>query len=258
MLYNQVLEQLGLAPSEIEVYVALLELDSATVTDISKKSGINRTSCYDVLANLVNMGLVSKFKKKKKIHFTAGDPRRLINYLDREKEEAHKAIENKKKQVQEILPELVSKINPRSTKPKVSFFEGEKGMREAYEDTLNAHGEILAYANVATMHEALPKFFPEYYKRRSSAGIAIKAIMPDNPASRDRAGKDMQEKRQSILLADKAQTFSPEVNIYNDKMLVASWKEKMAVIIESKELADLMRLNYTLLWDALKKGRGAV
>lgn len=252
MLYNQVLEQLGLAPSEIQVYVALLELDSAVVTDIARKSGINRTSCYDVLDNLVEKGLVSKFKKKKKIHFTAGDPRHLISYLDREKEEAHKAIENKKKLVHEVLPELMSKINPRSTKPKVSFYEGEKGMREAYEDTLTSKSEILAFANVATMHEGLPKFFPEYYKRRSEAQIDIKAIMPDNAASRDRASKDAQERRQSIILPDKSHTFTPEVNIYNDKMLVASWKEKMAVIIESKELADLMRLNYTLLWKALK------
>ncbi len=253
MLYNQVLEQLGLAPSEIEVYVALLELDSATVTDISKKSGINRTSCYDVLANLVNMGLVSKFKKKKKIYFTAGDPRRLVNYLEREKEEFQKSIEGKKKMVHEILPELMSKMSPRSTKPKVNFYEGEKGMREAYEDTLTAKGEILAFANVATMHEGLPKFFPEYYKRRAGADIAIKAIMPNNEASRDRATRDVQEKRQSIILPDKSQTFSPEVNIYNDKMLVASWKEKMAVIIESKELADLMRLTYKMLWEKLKK-----
>lgn len=252
MLYNQVLEQLGLAASEITVYIALLELDSSSVTDIAKKSGINRTSCYDVLENLLKMGLISKFKKKKKIYFTAGDPRRLINYLDREKEEMAKKIDQKKEQVKEILPELVSKINPQSTKPKVTFYEGEKGMREAYEDTLTSENEILAYANVATMHEGLPEFFPEYYTRRTKAHIAIKAIMPDNAASRDRASKDVSEMRQSTFLKEKDQTFTPEVNIYNDKMLIASWKEKMAIIIESKELADLQRLIYKMLWNSLK------
>ncbi len=253
MLYNQVLEQLGLAPSEIAVYVALLELDSGSVTDIAKKSGINRTSCYDVLDNLVKKGLVSKFKKKKKIYFTAGDPRRLMSYLDREKEEMAKEFDKKKEHVKEILPELVSKINPQSTKPKVTFYEGDKGMREAYEDTLTSKNTILAYANVEEVNKGIPNFFPEYYKRRAASNIPIKAIFANNPTGHERSALDKLELRESIILEDKTQTFSPEVNIYNDKMLVASWKEKMAVIIESKELADLQRLIHKLLWQALKK-----
>lgn len=253
MQYNKVLEQLGFAQSEIKVYTALLELDAGIVKDIAKRSGINRTSCYDVLENLTKRGLVSKFRKKSKIYFTAGDPRRLLNYMDREKEEFDKKISQQKEQIKEVLPELLSLINPRSTKPRVTFYEGEKGMREAYEDTLTAKSGILAYANVATMHEGLPRFFPEYYSRRAGAGINIKAIMPDNQLSRDRARNDNQELRESIILKDKNHTFTPEVNIYNDKVLIASWKEKMAVIIESKELADLQRLIFKLLWGALKK-----
>lgn len=252
MQYISVLEKLGFAQSEIKVYVALLELDTGTAKDISKRSGINRTSCYDVLENLTKRGLVSKFRKRGKIYFSAGDPRRLLNYMDREREEYDKKINRQKEQIKEILPELASLINPRSTKPRVTFYEGEKGMREAYEDTLAAKGGILAYANVATMHEGLPVFFPEYYSRRAGAGINIKAIMPDNQPSRDRAKKDREELRESMILKDKSLTFSPEVNIYNDKVLVASWKEKMAVIIESKELADLQRLMYNLLWEKLK------
>lgn len=253
MQYNKVLEQLGFAQSEIKVYTALLELDAGIVKDIAKRSGINRTSCYDILENLTKRGLVSKFRKKNIIYFTAGDPRRLLNYMDREKEEFDKKISQQKEQIKEVLPELLSLIDPRGTKPRVTFYEGEKGMREAYEDTLTAKGGILAYANVATMHEGLPGFFPEYYSRRAGAGINIKAIMPDNQLSRDRAKNDNQELRESTILKDKNHTFTPEVNIYNDKVLVASWKEKMAVIIESKELADLQRIIFKLVWDSLKK-----
>lgn len=253
MQYNQILKQLGFAQSEIAVYTALLELDSANVTQISKKSGINRTSCYDVLDHLMRRGLVSKFRKNKKIYYLAANPNRLLEYLEREKESFAKRIDKQKEQIKEVLPELSSLIKPQSTRPKVSFYEGAKGMREAYEDTLTAKGGILAFANVATMHEGLPDFFPEYYKRRAGKGVNIKAIMPSNAPSRDRAGKDKNELRESILLTKENQTFTPELNIYNNKILVASWKEKMAVIIESKELADLQRLIYNMLWESLKK-----
>ena len=48
-------------------------------------------------------------------------------------------------------------------------------------------------------------------------------------------------------------TFSPEINIYNNKILITSWKEKMAILIESKELADLQRLTFNLLWETLPR-----
>jgi sugar-specific transcriptional regulator TrmB len=253
MISSQVFEALGFGAKEIKVYLALLELDTATAAELARRVDFNRTSCYDILAMLAKRGLVAKIVKRKKTYFEAGDPRQLVNYLEREKQETIKNFDKKKKMVEEVLPELSSLLIPRSNKPKVVFFEGEKGMREAYEDTLNSRETILAYANVATVHAGLPNFFPEYYKRRAAAGIAIKAIMPDNELSAKRKEQDAAEKRQTILLKDKALTFSPEVNIYNDKVLIASWKEKMAVIIQSKELADLQKVVFNLLWESLKK-----
>ena len=255
MRYLEILEELGFSDKESAVYLALLAVDSATVAEIAKKAEIQRTTSYEILDGLLQRGLVSKYKKHKKIYFSAGDPRRLISYLEREKEESIKKIEIQKSKVTEVMGEFLSLLEPRSTKPKVEFYEGEKGMREAYEDTLNADGEILAYANVETMHEGLPNFFPEYYARRVEAGVKIKAVMPANAVSLDRAKKDREELRESVILSDEQQTFSPEVNIYNNKMMIASWKEKMAVIIESKELADLQRVIYKIVWGALKKGK---
>lgn len=253
MISTTIFEQLGFSKKETSIYLALLELDSATPTEVSKKANINRTSCYDILESLMKKGLISKFKKKKKIYFHAGDPKRLIDYLERDREEYNKKIKNQQQLVQQALPELTSLLHPQSTKPKVTFFEGEKGMREAYEDTLTAQDTILAYANVATMHEGLPNFFPEYYARRTQAKVSIKAIMPNNPASLERAKHDKAEIRESVILSDAHSTFSPEVNIYNDKVLIASWKEQMAVVIESKEFAQLQKLIYQLLWSTLKK-----
>lgn len=59
--------------------------------------------------------------------------------------------------------------------------------------------------------------------------------------------------RDTRFLPEEKMTFSPEVNIYNNKMLIASWKEKMAIIIESKELADLQKLSFNLLWETLPR-----
>ncbi len=126
-------------------------------------------------------------------------------------------------------------------------------MREAYEDTLTADGMLLGYSNIQTIHEGLPNFFPEYYKRRVEKNIFGKGILPRNKMSLERTLHNQEEMRDVRFLPDEDMTFSPEINIYNNKILITSWKEKMAIIIESKELADLQKLTFNLLWDTLPR-----
>lgn len=252
-MINNLLQKLGFSDKEIDVYLSLLKLGSAKAKEISKETDLNRTTIYDLMDSLVRKGLVSKFTKGKTTYFNALDPKRLLTYLDREKEEKIKIIDKQKQEVDDLLPELISLQDIKGTKPKVQFFEGEKGVREAYEDTLTSKEIILAYANVQTMHEGLPNFFPRYYKRRAGKKIFIKAILPQNKLSEERARKDQEEMRETRFLPDKQKTFSPEINLYNNKMLVASWREKMAVIIESKELVDLQKLIFDLVWENLPR-----
>jgi sugar-specific transcriptional regulator TrmB len=249
---ESLLLELDFSEKEVEIFIVLLEHGSAKASDISKITGLNRTTVYDILESLMRMGLISKYRKRSVMHFSVHDPKQLIGYLENEKNEKAKQIEKQKKQVEALMPEIVGLMNfSKKERPQVRFFEGEKGMREAYGDTLNSKGEILAYANVETMHKALPDFFPEYYNRRAEKKILIKAILPKNKLSEQRALEDNQEMRETRFLPDGKMTFSPEINLYNNKMLVVSWKEKMAIIIESKALVDLMKLTHGLLWENL-------
>lgn len=253
-MINSLLKQLNFSDKESIVYLALLEIGSGKANDLAKKTDLNRTTVYDICETLMQKGLISKYKKGAGTYFNALDPKHLLNYLDREQEERVKEIAKQKSKVQALLPQLISLQNIYGkTKPKVQFFEGEKGMREAYEDTLQSKEMILAYANVETVHQGLPNFFPEYYKRRAKSKIFIRAIFPRNKLSIERAKVNQEEMRDTRFLPAADLTFSPEVNIYNNKILIASWKEKIAIIIESKELADLQKLTFNLLWNTLPK-----
>ncbi len=253
-MLEKLLKQLNFSEKETQVYLGLVELGSAKAKDLSRKTGLNRTTIYDICDALLQRGLISKYKKGASTFFNALDPKHLVTYLDREKEESVKKIEKQKEKVTELMPQLISLQNIYSAnKPKVQFFEGEKGMREAYEDTLISKDIILAYANVETMNKGLPGFFPEYFKRRAGKKIFIKAIIPQNKLSVETAKRNQEEMRDTRFLPEDKMSFSPEINIYNNKMLIASWEEKMAVVVESKELVDLQRLTFDLLWESLPK-----
>lgn len=250
----ETLRKIGFSEKEAKIYMQLIRLGAQPVSVISQKAGINRTTTYDIIESLTKKGLISSIKKGSATYFKALDPKNLLNYLEREKVEQSKKIEKQQKEIEALLPALISLENPESTKPKVSFYEGEKGLRQAYEDTLTSSETILAYANVETMHEGLPNFFPEYYQRRGvEKNIHIKAICPDNKTSLERHKKDKAENRESILIPTNEYDFSPEINIYDDKVLIASWREKMAIIIKSKEIADFHKKMYKLCWAQAKK-----
>jgi hypothetical protein len=46
--------------------------------------------------------------------------------------------------------------------------------------------------------------------------------------------------------------FSTETDIYNNKVLIMSWREKFAVIIESNEIAESQKKIFKLAWFGAK------
>ena len=246
-----VLERIGLLPKEITIYLTSLSTGLASASQISKISDLNRSTTYSIFNQLIEKGIAYKVEEKTTTKFAVLDPEALMEYMDREKREKVHFLEEQKEQLLSILPELQSLQNFSNSKPKVQFYEGTKGMREAYELTLLAKTELRAYANIEDVHSGLPNFFPEYYLRRKDKNIFMKAIFTDNPMSRERAQHDTLEYRKTKFIHEDKYFFSPEMNIWEDKILIVSWKEKMAVIITSKEIAELQRNTFDLLWSFL-------
>ena len=242
------LQSFGFGEKETTVYVALLELGRGTVTEISRRAGINRTTGYDILSSLANKGLVTISGKEPKSEFAAESPEAIVTYL---KKEAERTVEQIKK-AEGLIPEL-NLLHAKQNRPKIKFYEGTEGLRHVYEDTLTSTEPIRAYANVEDMHKGLPNFFPTYYKRRAEKNILIRAIVPKNSGGEERKAYDAEEKREIALVPPEKYYFSPEINIYDNKIMIASWREKLGVVIESAEIADAMKKIYELAWAEAKR-----
>lgn len=239
----------GFSEKEAHVYLALLELGQGTVTKIARRAGILRTTTYDILSSLFEKGLVTLSGKEPRHQYVAESPERIKTYIENELE---KKREELRQAEANLIPQLKSIYNI-SARPKVMFYEGTEGVEQVYEDTLTSKETIRAYANVNEMHAALPNYFPKYYSRRTEKGIAIRTIIPANDAGKERAGKDAAENRESALVPADKYYFSPEINIYDNKVMIASWKEKLGIIIESQEIADAMKTIFELAWPEAKR-----
>ncbi|OGJ41911.1 hypothetical protein A3J23_03525 [Candidatus Peregrinibacteria bacterium RIFCSPLOWO2_02_FULL_48_14] len=244
------LQGLGLTAKEAALYLASLELGEASpVSTVAKKAGLNRTTAYDLLESLVKRGLVLASDHKGFRTYQAQEPEKLVAYLKEESQKfAHLAEEAK-----EILPELNSHYRALSDRPKVYFYEGDEGLIRVYEETLTSSEEILAYASDQSNQEAIPWYFPKYYKRRAEKKIPIRALFPDSPKDRERHSLDGEELRTSRLVPKSKLDFTPEINFFDNKIMIADWKGKLGIIIESKEIAKVFKQTFELAWEAAGK-----
>lgn len=244
------LQQLGLPRKEALVYFAMLELGvPSPVSLIAKKAHLNRTTTYDILELLEQKGLViGKITRTYRV-YEALPPAKLAAYFD----EQSKKFAKLKQQADKILPELNAHYRPRTGRPRVYFYEGEEGLIRVYEETLNSTEEIRAYASDQANQEAVPWYFPQYYKRRAAKNIPIRAIFPDTPNDRERHAYDADELRQSRLVPKDKLDFTPEVNFFDNKIMIADWKEKLGIIIESEEITKLFKQTFDLAWEAAEK-----
>jgi len=186
------LQNFGFSEKESSVYIAVLKLGKGTVSEISRKAGINRTTGYDILNSLTIKGVISVSGKEPLQEYAAEPPRSVILYLRKESQKIEEHIKKSEEVVHDL--ELLYSLKNR---PKIRFYEGKEGLQHVYEDTLTSSETIRAYASVQDVHDALPNYFPEYYKRRAKKNIDIRAIFPCTEEALDLTKHDIDEKRET-------------------------------------------------------------
>ena len=112
------LQSFGLSEKEVDVYVALLELGKGSVTKISQKAGINRTTGYDILGSLVNKKLVSVSGKEPKQEYAAEPPTAITEYLRDEYRKQRNSSEKQKRSNRSWSRFMPSKIGLESASMK--------------------------------------------------------------------------------------------------------------------------------------------
>ena len=151
------LQELGFSEKEAGVYLALLELGSSVASDIAKKAGINRSTAYIIIESLLKRGLVTVIERRGVKLYSSTSPDQLIRHL----EETAKQYSGLVAAAKKILPDLESvrkaqkEKKEESFRPKVQLFEGKKGIRTVYEDTLSSLESIRVHAS---KREALKTF----------------------------------------------------------------------------------------------------
>ncbi|HLD21583.1 MAG TPA: helix-turn-helix domain-containing protein [Patescibacteria group bacterium] len=249
MILEDHLQQFGLSPKQSLVYLAALKLGTSQPVKIAIEAHLNRSTTYIILRELAEQGLIMQSERHNKKTFTAVPPERLVSLMEFRAKQYTQMAEKARK----ILPELKSMMSSSVHTPKVQIYEGKKGIQSAYEDTLTSSETIKAYASVDDTEKTLPDYFPDYYKRRAKKGIHIDAIFPNTKMAVVLHKRDKEEDRTSLLVPIETYQFTPEINVYDNKVAFFSWRDQFAMIIESQELAEAQKKIFQLAWQEAQR-----
>ena len=247
---EQALKQIGLTDGEIKVYLALLELGSSSTGKITKKSGISGSKVYEVLERLINKGLASYIIKNKVKHFEAAGPERILDYL----EEKENQIEKEKIEIQKIMPELILKQSS-AKKSEAKIFTGFEGIKTANEDIIKTlkKGEEWLSMGLTEQPKSWEIFFNKRQKARAEKGIRLKQILNEKYISLYKARKKLPYTEFRLL--PKNFEMPTTIEIYKNKIIIMILlkEDPMAIMIESKAVANSFKKYFHALWEIAKK-----
>lgn len=249
---SQTLLELGLTNEEVNVYLACLKSGSKPASLIAKTAGYKRGHTYNLLEALTERGLIQEFLRNNIRQFVAQSPSMLTTLIENKEREVMKL----KLDITEILPLIEKLSDTHINKPKIRFFRGEEGLKSIYESTLQEKDKtIYAIGDFASTFpkkrsDILHKWMWNYAARRAKAGIWYYGIMNKSNLS-DEAFKKRQIHKRKMKMLEGVE-FATEVNIYGNKVAVASTAHDMSgVIIEDTYIANTLRNFHKAVWKFL-------
>ncbi|KKR33788.1 MAG: Transcriptional regulator, TrmB [Candidatus Falkowbacteria bacterium GW2011_GWF2_39_8] len=241
-----ILKKVGLSDLEISCYVCLLQRSPMKASEISKKLSLPKATILLALYHLSDkMGVIKRSKKNNSFLFLVEDVKDLINYLKAKEEE----ISLNRKEIEDYLPELRSLQNFETKKPKLYYFEGKEGVKQAFEHVLGEADEIIGYGSNEDDHKYLPELYPNYYKRRVQRKIPVKAIIPALPFNiKETVNKETEHLRRTHLIPAEL-NYPIQVNIYKNTTVFYSFEESFAMLIKSKPIADCLKKIFEMAFE---------
>jgi sugar-specific transcriptional regulator TrmB len=252
MLTPELVRQLGLDENEAKIYLALLELGPASVTEITKAAGITRTLGYVVLEKLGIDGLVTRATGRgKKIRYSAEHPRAVIQFVKNKKNAWERRIEK----AEGLLPDLLS-LYKVDNKPIIRYQEGTEGLKTLFEESLESTTEILAVTDVESWQDKdLWDWAKGYNRQRNHRKVKERILLLDTPQGRAWV-KNYRPSPYTVyrwVTREQAKgllEFGGELNVYENKVVIALPKKphRLIAVVEGPVLANILRSMFEIVW----------
>ena len=249
-MHTKKLQSLGLNETEAKAYLALLKLGGATVGELSRETGVARTTLYYSIEELKQKGFVFEKLIDKKRRLVPRSP----GFLEKKAQHQVKEAQNIADSISNLIPSLKALSKEDSSFATVTHFEGKESVWEVFEMILRTNKDSYWYGFGRKFLESydFDNFVNNFSKKRRQYGRTrsynIIPLFPEAEQVARRGETDFQEFR--FLHHDTG--FDAGVCIFGHKVAIFSFdKELAATIIEGVAVAKIMHTMFQSIWRSL-------
>lgn len=239
---TKILEDLGLTGAEIKVFIALLELGSSTAGRVVEKSGLQNAVVHRAFHSLAEKGLITSIQQGKIKTYQTIEPKQLLNFID-----------EKRSQLEKIIPELEAKQSKETEKPTATLFQGIRGVKELINLMIETNSkEYFAYGGPQKANDLLGNhFWANFHLRRIEKKIDAQLLFHK---SLEDWGSELNKKKLTTVKYTK-QDFEAltETIICGDKVGIIIYLDKpYGFLLKEETAADSYRKFFDILWKTAK------
>ena len=238
MKLENILLNYGLNEKQAKIYLACLELGSASVQRISQKADMARSTCYEVLESLQKQGLVSTFRKKSVKYFSAEDPQKAVTIM-----------KQKTDILEAALPQLRALHGDSRVRPTVRFYQGDQQMKIIMEEVLNEAKIARGFGSASGLLLVMNDYWPTFVERRAKKRIPARAILWESKIAHERKKSGPSVLREVRIIPAKYKN-DGLIFLWANKIGMFSFKKDLtALVIESEELSHVQKTMFDFIWD---------
>ncbi len=242
MNLQKTLQSNGLSEKEAQVYLTLLELNEASPGVIARRSTLKRPTVYVILESLKEKGLVGHVRRNSMLYYRVLDPHLFVE----DQQRRYKQLEN-------ALPDLLSLHKRYAVNPVMTVYEGKAGIVQIMDDTLKSQTEILCWADAqCSVLELLPEYYPRYIETKVKRKIWLRGIFSYDKHAVMLKKSGIAELREVYVIPKEKFPFANEINIYDNKIAIISYADKIGVIIENENIAQTQRSIFNFAFEYAK------
>jgi len=249
------LQRFGLTDGESMVYNALLELGSATLTPLSRKTGLQSSSVYYCLQSLLQKGLVNSIQRRGRRHYHSADPSALLLFLDEKKE----ALEKQRTEADKMIPALRARMRKNEERTVAEVYEGFKGTQAIFNMVLDVlkdgdSYEAFVIEEELGMRNELSLLFQRHNRELHRRKIKLRLLAP----SRIRKvyegiyGKKFLSTYQQVRYTN--ESIPVGITIFKDNVVTHLNEQgrPMAFRVRNERLAQIYRSHFEDIWSRAK------
>jgi sugar-specific transcriptional regulator TrmB len=247
--YIDILKKLGLSDIEATLYIKLLQLGHASISELSRSLSMNRITVHFNVRNLVDRGLITHIKQGRTRELTAQPPENLEYIL----EQQERSLKSVREELTLSLP-LMQQLIPTKTshdKFDVKFFQGKEGIKAIYREVLKAK-EIRSYVNNTGIENVFPENTSLFVDANRLRFVKMWEIMDDSSESREYV-KNLDRTNYSYKYFPSE--WRPTVfdyMIFDGKIAMVGGKRDFnGIVIVNEEMFQNAKALFEVLWNLL-------